>query len=443
MNKKINNISKAVILILTLLFYSVPFLSHAAWVGTQNNATLFLSPDVGTYKGGATFPIDVLINTHGQKVVGVSAYFSYNTSLFRVVSIDVSASVFSVEWENINDTTNGIVKIGRTAPGGPTAPGVNTTNGKVATLNIQGLTNVNPTSDNFNFTFTAGSNTNSQVILDDQLGTNILSGVDNGRYTIDATLPANVSSFTATAGDSQVVLSWTNPGSDFSGVKILRKTGSYPANITDGTVIYDNNGTSFIDTGLTNGTAYYYTAFSRDIVLNYSSGVQASVTPHDATAPAAINTLSATALTSRSIRLNWTAVGDDGVVGTATSYDIRYSAAAITAANFSSATQVSGVPSPKVSGSAETVTITGLSGNTTYYFSVKAIDEGNNVSAISNVPNAKTLKNSDLNSDGLVNIADAGIMMSYWGSTARPSADLNQDGLVNINDAGIMMSEWG
>lgn len=443
MIKKIDNILKVVILIVTLLFCSVPFLSKATWVGTQNNATLFLSPDVGTYRGGATFPIDVLINTHGQKVVGVSAYFTYNTSLFRVISIDVSASLFNVEWENINDTTNGVVKISRTTPGGATAPGVNTASGKVATLNIQGLANVNPSSDNFNFTFTVGVNANSQVILDDQMGTNVLSGVDNGRYTIDATPPANVSSFTATAGDGQVSLSWTNPASDFSGVKILRKTGSYPTSPTDGTQVYDNNGTSYTDTGLTNSTTYYYTAFSRDVVLNYSSGAQATATPHDVTAPAAISTLSATALTAKSVRLNWTAVGDDGNTGTALSYDIRYSTASITAANFASATQVSGASVPKASGSAETITISGLSGFTNYYFAVKAIDEGNNASAISNLPNAKTFKISDLNNDGLINVADAGIMMSYWNSAAKPSADLNQDGIVNINDAGIMMSEWG
>lgn len=49
---------------------------------------------------------------------------------------------------------------------------------------------------------------------------------------------------------------------------------------------------------------------------------------------------------------------------------------------------------------------------------------------------------ADLNRDGVVNSVDAGILMSNWGSTARPLADINQDGYVNSVDAGIMMSQW-
>ncbi len=435
------NILKSIILIIALSIWNLsPFLTNAAWVGTTNNATLFLSPNVGVYRVGPVFPVDILINTYGQQVVGVSAYFSYNPSLFQVDSIDTSHSIFSVEFEKTINNTSGIVRIARAIP----TPGVNVTNGKVATLNIRGLTDVTPSVDNFNFIFSPGSNTNSQVILDDGLGTNILSGVNNGRYTLDGTAPPNVSNFTVTIGERQVSLTWTNPvSSDFAGVKILRKTDSYPVDPNDGTVIYDGTGTSYLDTGLTNGTTYYYKAFSRDVVLNYSSGAQVSATPNDVTPPAQITALSATALTAKSVRLNWIAVGDDGNSGTVSSYDIRYSTAAITTANWASATQVSGEPTPKAAGNAETMTVNGLSGNTTYYFAIKAVDEANNASPLSNVPNAKTFKNSDLNNDGYVNIADAGIMMSYWNSALRPPADLNQDGIVNINDAGIMMSEWG
>jgi hypothetical protein len=310
-------------------------------------------------------------------------------------------------------------------------------------LNIIGKTNVTPSADNFTFQFTAGSTVDSNIIIDDGLGTDKISGVDNGRYTIDATPPANVTSFTATAGDSQVALSWINPTSDFSGVTILRKTGSYPTSVTDGTVIYDSNGTSYTNTGLTNGTVYYYTAYSRDVVVNYSSGAIATATPHDITPPGSISNFSATALTSKSVKLDWTAVGDDGSTGTAASYDIRYSTAAITAANFSSATQVSGEPAPGASGSAQTMTVTGLTGNTTYYFAIKAVDDTGNAGAISNIPSALTYKTADLNNDRIINSVDFGIMMSYWNNTTKPAADINQDGIVNSVDFGIMMSQWG
>ena len=432
---------KTTILIISLLILDlIPGITEAGLVGNTNNATFALWPDVNTYKVGYTFSVDIMVNTHGQNVVVVAAYLNFNPNLFEVVSIDTSGSIFTTEAENIIDNTNGKIKITRGIP----TPGVNTTAGKVATLNIRGKTDATPTSDNFTFDFTPGSTIESNVILNDGLGTDILSGVYNGRYTLDGTPPPNVSNFTATAGDGQVSLTWTNPTSaDFSGVRIVRKTGSYPANVNDGTVIYDNNGTSYVDSGLTNGTTYYYKAFSRDAVLNYSSGVQVSATPRDTTPPAQITNLSATALNSNSVRLNWTAVGDDGTSGTAASYDIRYSTSNITSANWSSATQVSGAPTPRQSGTVETMIISGLSNNTTYYFAIKAIDEAGNASAISNVANARTYKTADLNNDGYVNSVDFGIMMSYWGSTSRPPADINQDGIVNSVDFGIMMSQWG
>ncbi len=99
----------------------------------------------------------------------------------------------------------------------------------------------------------------------------------------DTTAPGNVTSFTATPGNGQVSLSWSNPSdSDFEGVKILRKTGSYPTSHTDGTTVYNNDGTSYTDTGRTNGTTYYYKAFTYDEVPNYSSGSSASATPQSA-----------------------------------------------------------------------------------------------------------------------------------------------------------------
>jgi len=96
----------------------------------------------------------------------------------------------------------------------------------------------------------------------------------------DMTPPANVTSFTATAGNSQVALSWINPtDDDFAGTKILRKTGSSPSNVTDGTQVYDGTGTSYTDTGLTNDTLYYYKAFTYDEVPNHSTGVGVSAAP--------------------------------------------------------------------------------------------------------------------------------------------------------------------
>lgn len=100
---------------------------------------------------------------------------------------------------------------------------------------------------------------------------------------IDRTPPAVVTGFTATKGNAQVVLAWTNPtDSDFAGVKILRKTGSYPTSITDGTVVYTGANTSYIDTTVVNDTTYYYRIFPYDTSNNYNiteSGQEVTATP--------------------------------------------------------------------------------------------------------------------------------------------------------------------
>jgi hypothetical protein len=110
----------------------------------------------------------------------------------------------------------------------------------------------------------------------------------------------------------------------------------------------------------------------------------------DTTPSAAVADLTATAATSNSVTLTWTAPGDDGNTGTASTYDIRYSTTTMTDGNWGSASQCSGETAPKVAGSAETFTVTGLSPDTTYYFAMKTADEVPNWSGLSNVPSQKT-----------------------------------------------------
>ena len=91
-----------------------------------------------------------------------------------------------------------------------------------------------------------------------------------------------------------------------------------------------------------------------------------------------------------SVTLTWTAPGDDSLAGTAAAYDLRYSTAAITSTNFAAATRVAGMAAPAASGSAETVTVTGLLSATTYYFAIKAADEAGNWAPLSNVVSRAT-----------------------------------------------------
>ncbi|MFL5346260.1 MAG: beta strand repeat-containing protein [Hyalangium sp.] len=83
--------------------------------------------------------------------------------------------------------------------------------------------------------------------------------------------------------------------------------------------------------------------------------------------------------------ITWTAVGDDGNLGQAASYDLRYASAPITnAAQFAAATRFT-IPAPQPAGAAETAHITGLDLSASVYFALKVIDGAGN-SSLSNSP---------------------------------------------------------
>jgi hypothetical protein len=89
------------------------------------------------------------------------------------------------------------------------------------------------------------------------------------------------------------------------------------------------------------------------------------------------------------LTVTWTAPGDDGNVGRASSYDIRYRTVAISGTDtlswWNAATSVIGEPTPLVAGSSESFTVNGLLAGTTYYFLIRTSDEVPNVSGFSNV----------------------------------------------------------
>ena len=149
---------------------------------------------------------------------------------------------------------------------------------------------------------------------------------------------------------------------------------------------------SFTVENLTPSTTYYFAIKAADEVPNWSplSNVASATTDPEQAPPSTIADLNVSGATSTTATLAWTAPGDDGDVGMAAEYDIRYSISPITDANWGSCTQVTGEPSPQVAGSSETFTVQNLSPSTTYYFAVKTADEVPNWSDLSNVPVATT-----------------------------------------------------
>jgi hypothetical protein len=121
------------------------------------------------------------------------------------------------------------------------------------------------------------------------------------------------------------------------------------------------------------------------VELFYDAGA-ADVVP-----PAPINPLAAAPTGATAVQLTFTAVGNDGTTGTASSYMVRRSPLPIrTEAEFFAATAVSGLPAPKTAGQAESIAVTGLTANTVYCFAIKAVDGASNAGGLSNSPCATT-----------------------------------------------------
>jgi subtilisin family serine protease len=106
--------------------------------------------------------------------------------------------------------------------------------------------------------------------------------------------------------------------------------------------------------------------------------------------PAPVIDLAPTTVRSRAVGLRWSATGDDGVVGTAWSYVLRYSPSPIDESNFDQATAVSGTPRPSPSGTPESMAVTGLKPDTLYYFALRVRDDAGHASSASNVVSVRT-----------------------------------------------------
>jgi chitodextrinase len=179
---------------------------------------------------------------------------------------------------------------------------------------------------------------------------------------------------------------------------------------------------SFTVTGLQPATTYWFAIKTADDAGNWSllSNVisKATTVAPDVIRPAPAS-VAVSAVNDTSATLAWTAVGDDSLSGTATSYQIRYSTAPITAANFASATAATGVPTPAAPGTAQNLIVRGLSRQATYYFALRTADEVGNLSALSNVPSATTT--DTMSPAAIHNLAASFVWMSWHVSTA-PSA---------------------
>src|SRR6202451_4530025 len=198
-----------------------------------------------------------------------------------------------------------------------------------------------------------------------QTGCAGLGGNTGGGGKTGTSVPTVPAGLSAAAGNAQVVLNWTaSSGATAYTVKPSLTTGGPYAQISTPAV------PNFTDTGLTNGTKYFYVVSASNSVGQSANSAEVNATPVLPT-PATPTRLAAAAGNAE-VSLNWNASTG------ATSYHVKRSTAS------GSETKISAPAS-------NSFTDTGLTNGTKYFYVVSAVNSGGesaNSSEVNAMPTA-------------------------------------------------------
>ena len=226
-----------------------------------------------------------------------------------------------------------------------TSPGVTKAGAKVANAtspyDVTGLTN----GTTYYFVVTAVNSA----------GESDVSAEKSAIPTSGTPIPAAPKGTSATAGNTQVTMTWT-ASTDATSYNIYYST---TAGVTKTNGIKVANAVSpHVVTGLTNGTTYYFVVTAVNAAGESDVSAERSAIPTSGTQlPAAPKGTSATAGNTQ-VTMTWTASTD------ATSYNIYYSTTA-------GVTKTNGI---KVANAVSPHVVTGLTNGATYYFVVTAVN---------------------------------------------------------------------
>src|SRR3989339_1312791 len=176
--------------------------------------------------------------------------------------------------------------------------------------------------------------------------------------------------------------------------------GNYSLGVSFGNNL-ENTDPKITKTGERYDTYYTLLSYSSLIDKGYDVGLpyfgskpdigRYEYTIPDVTAPSRIGNLSMLDVSSVTVVIQWTAPGDDGVAGTASFYDIRYSNVYSEVSNWSgSASKCGSELMPTEAGNIQAYKIKDLTPDTVYYVGIKVGDEVPNWSDVSNVLAVKT-----------------------------------------------------
>jgi len=215
----------------------------------------------------------------------------------------------------------------------------------------------------------------------------------------DVTSPVRVTTLTVldAVGADSLLLQWTAPGDDggagtATSYQIRRSLNPInAANFGSATVVPNppaplagGSPQQFIVSGIDTTLVTHFALRAVDESGNTSQISNDAEWRYEAVAPAAVADLAVVTAGDNSLTLQWTAPGDDGNTGTATRYEIRHSLNPINAANFNNATEVANPPAPLIAGTVQQFTVTPVDTTATRHFALRAFDELDNPSPVSN-----------------------------------------------------------
>jgi hypothetical protein len=265
----------------------------------------------------------------------------------------------------------------------------------------------------------------------------------------DNTAPDTSTDFVTTPASNQIGVSWTAPatGVDGGGYLVVRHTADPTTNpngngiyavgnsIGSGTVVYIGTGTSFTDTGLSTSTTYYYRVYTVDKAFNYSAALSGSATTtaagYAAEPTAQVTGLNFTSVSTSGMTINWTpAVSGGGtnhlvVIGTSLSGDPVDGSGYTANTDFSNAGS-SSLAGGKVvyNGTGNSVSVTGLNYNTTYY--VRVYDFNGNAGTENYLTTSPASGNQTTEKRTLTSIQDGDFKTgANWVGGVAPTLDDN------------------
>ncbi len=195
---KIKKMSKRIFILfsVSLAFLFSVCLAMPTFAG---EASLYLSPASGTFYLGSTFDISIFLNTGGNDVNAVKVDLKFDPRKLQIASPTAGKSFISVwvsqpTYSNINGTAF--------FQGGIPSPGINTSSGLVSTITFRAVA---PGETSVSFL------DSSQVLLDDGRGTDILTSLGRGVYTIIIPPPEGPKVFSSTHPDQNKWYKDNNP----------------------------------------------------------------------------------------------------------------------------------------------------------------------------------------------------------------------------------------